>query len=314
MNSIKPTKLNVVVSVVIKLFLLLAIALAVYALLRQFDMIVMPAIIKWQYGVVLLILQVFIVYLAAMSWKLLLISTTEIKLSIAEAASHVGLVLVGKYIPGKVWGSLLKVWVLQKRDKNVPSLVGVVCLEQIVGIHSAFIIGGIVYFKPMHELFVLYIAAAVLSILFFRQFLQIGLKLTAHMLKRLKDNLYQAQEISNNLSLNKLLIIYVCNIVHWAVTGAVIAVMAQTVGMDLTGQQFINIACASVLSILVGFLAFFSPGGIGVREVAFVSIVGASIGYDLSVTLSMLYRVWLIIIDSLWGIFSYLYCRSNDDL
>ena len=93
------------------------------------------------------------------------------------------------------------------------------------------------------------------------------------------------------------------NVVSWLGYGLAFALFARGVTPQITGEPTLFIA-AYAASYLIGFLAIFSPGGLGVREAALsVILVGlGAAGQGDAVILGVTSRLWLTVLEVLPGL------------
>ena len=66
-----------------------------------------------------------------------------------------------------------------------------------------------------------------------------------------------------------------------------------------------------VLAWIIGFLAFFTPGGLGVRETVLVLMLNLYLPVYISAVLAILSRVWWIIGELVWVLFSFVWNRFD---
>lgn len=89
----------------------------------------------------------------------------------------------------------------------------------------------------------------------------------------------------------------------WVLNGLVLsslywAFLGAEIGLDVVATMVL----ATVAGVTIGFLAFFAPGGIGVREAVISAVLVTVMPADRAVMVSLLFRVWLVALDGVLGI------------
>jgi len=110
-------------------------------------------------------------------------------------------------------------------------------------------------------------------------------------------------------------LLWMVTVIHalsWVGYGVAFSWFAAGVTPDVSGNPLLFIAVFTV-SYLIGYLALFSPGGLGVREVALVALlVGlGTAGSGDAVVLGATSRVWLTVLEVAPGLISLLWLTPN---
>jgi uncharacterized membrane protein YbhN (UPF0104 family) len=117
--------------------------------------------------------------------------------------------------------------------------------------------------------------------------------------KALGSRQFNTSAIVSYREYSVLLLIY-CLI--WLLSGIVFSCLSFAfLNMEGAPTLVVLLVFVNTVSILSGFLAFFSPGGLGVREVVGASMLSTAMPLGDAVILVTLYRVWLIATDLIGG-------------
>jgi uncharacterized membrane protein YbhN (UPF0104 family) len=81
-------------------------------------------------------------------------------------------------------------------------------------------------------------------------------------------------------------------------SAALLAVLARTLGIGF--DSFAILLAANAASWAAGFIVIGAPGGLGVREVAFVALAGAALGESGALLLIGIFRIVTFLGDTLF--------------
>lgn len=209
---------------------------------------------------------------------------------------------LGRYLPGKVWSiGALGVLASQEGVSGVAA-AGAAILGTALNIGAGFAVAviagaeGVDRVYPGLRTFALVGTAAFL----------LGVALLPALLPVVLDRYAQWRGVSvaeQQLSRRTVWIAALINATSWIGYGLAFALFAKGVLPQLTISPAVFIA-AYAASYLVGFLALFSPGGFGVRELALTAILVAlgAAGRGDAVLLGATSRVWLTVLEVLPGL------------
>lgn len=94
-----------------------------------------------------------------------------------------------------------------------------------------------------------------------------------------------------------LVLCLVCCVAFFVVAAALIDALAHALGVDV--PSFAMLLAASAASWAAGFVVIGAPGGLGVRELAFVALAGGAIGETRALLLIGLFRIVTFLGDTL---------------
>jgi uncharacterized membrane protein YbhN (UPF0104 family) len=99
-------------------------------------------------------------------------------------------------------------------------------------------------------------------------------------------------------------------ILAWLIVGGSYCLVGAMILSELPSvAEAFTIGGACCLGVIAGFLAFFAPGGIGVREALSTSIMAAVIPLDQALAIAICFRIWTTFTDLLGGVLALMCCR-----
>ena len=256
-----------------------------------------------------LLLQATASLLFILAWKLLLGAHAPRKFNFAECAAHLGITLLGKYLPGKIWGLIGRTYLLSNKGVSKSEAMGLLLGDQFITFYTGIMVGAVAmcaYFN--RELAIPLLALSLFAIPIignsYNKIITWLMKYLGRWLKKVSSATeLQETEISGSTFIR-------CSIVyllHWIATAAVLIMLFYPlISEDLAPASSLIIA-AIPLAMLTGFLAIWAPGGIGVREAVIIGILVLSLPLDVAIALALSYRLICIIIDLCFGLFTLVY-------
>jgi len=242
---------------------------------------------RWFIASIFLLLGVYL--MGGFGWTLVL-RMLGVKIAGAKGVSIFLLSLFGRYIPGGVWSALSRVYLC--RLEGIPdsrSAVSVL-LEQTYPVVSAGLVFAVsLLFWDDTGPVLRVLPALVLLPLFFvflhpRPFLKIVNPVLAK---------FGRGPIHLSLSFNQMLILAGYYSLQWVVTGGAFYLFIRA--FYPLGGYYIPILCGIyAISFTAGYLAFFMPAGLGVREGVLTILLSLFIPMPVAIGVSLLSRLWLI--------------------
>lgn len=226
---------------------------------------------------------------AVMSWRRYLQAYTRQDPGWLMAMRQVGLLLVGKYVPGGVVGFVARMY----DEPDVPRLrlfwAGLA--EQAVAIAMSLALGGVLYLTASrHNLWwtCLIILLPLLGVA--------GVWLLHRLAARLPWVLRHVavSELPDGWKLLSAIVVQIVQQLVWVVLVAVL--VRELFGLDVYAA--LGVAGAFWWGVALGMLAVFVPGGIGVREVALVGLASIWLDTTQAILLSALLRLLSTILDA----------------
>ena len=203
----------------------------------------------------------------------------------------------GKYLPGKIWLFLGRVYFYESKGKSKKSVSvalyfeaatllvagGLICLaalllfEEMGAVHSNKILGWLV------------IACILLAFIF----------LHPRVLQKILNwvlVLFKREPLVLSISYwNILWVLFYC-ILSWVVGGIGFYLFVDAV-YPLSSHYILFLTGALAVSNTLGLIAIFAPGGLGVREGVLVYLLSFVTPVPVAVILSVLTRIWMTLIE-----------------
>lgn len=281
----------------------LGLLLCVYALWRARgvagDAIGRMGFITW---VVVALLLAAGWWLAVMAWRRYVQAYVGQALAWRVAIRQIGLLLVGKYVPGGVFGFLARLYDAPTAPRERLFWAG--SAEQATGVAMPIALGGALYLTGRQENPVWLCSVLLLPVLAIT-----GLRLLHHFasgLPCLRSHVAGSQAPA----WRHLYAAVSLQLIQQAVWAALLAVLVHTL-FGINGYAALGIAGGFCLAIAAGMLAVFAPGGIGVREAALIGLASPWLGTTQAIFLSALLRILSSVMDVGAGVMAALSGRKQ---
>jgi glycosyltransferase 2 family protein len=251
----------------------------------RWDLLLLSAILVWLDFVILILL-----------WRLILVQVGNRRLRFWRAYRVWFLSNFGKYVPGKVWALMGMVYLLKDEGyAAAPVLVSAV-LNQALSIVSGSILAVIVLgvgafggLPPWFLVAIVAIAALALYPPFLQRLINLGLRWV------------RRDPVEIPLSFGTIAILFICYLGTWIIYGGAFWLLLVSIGVPAAGS-IMKIVAIFTASYLVGFLALFVPGGLGVREGALALLADPILPTGLAAPVAVLSRIWLTVTELIGAI------------
>ncbi|MBS0214177.1 MAG: flippase-like domain-containing protein [Proteobacteria bacterium] len=225
---------------------------------------------------------------AVLAWRQYLLACTGHDPGWRMSARQLGLLLVGKYVPGGVFGFLARMYDHAGAPRHRLLWAGLA--EQMVAVAMSIAVGGVLYATAVLRDLAwacLVIPLPLIAIL--------GLWLLRHSTAWLPW-LRRHEILSLRFPWRKLLIAASMQLIQQLAWAALVILLAcELYGVD--GYAASGVAGAFLLAVAAGMLAIFAPGGIGVREAALVGLASRWIGTEQAIFITALLRILNTLLD-----------------
>ena len=286
------------------IILLSALVVAITVLKSNLGRLYLPEVLWKKYLFLAVVGQLMFWYLSSFAWAASVKSFTGVSLGALRGFIQSNVVAVGKYLPGKVWGILNRSIDLKRQGLTNPQTLLVSYLDQVLLLHAGVLVGGVAY--AYHEGWLwATLLLAVASIVLMPLFHTLLTRITANGLQPPVGGF----AINKQLTVARYAALIFLYSASWIAAGWVFSCLYFWLyGFHL--QLVPVLISANAFGILAGFLAFFAPGGIGVREAGSVAILNYYIPVEQALVLVLLYRVWTIGTDIIGGGVSFMLSRE----
>jgi glycosyltransferase 2 family protein len=253
---------------------------------------------------VLMVLAMQIVFhgMATELWRRVVVLLTGRNVGFISSYVQLAAVAVGKYVPGKVWGFLARAGEMHRQKIPVRDAVIGSILEQMLLLGSAVLVAAFAaalalpQYRPYFVFAIVISLASVIVLAFKGQ--KIALWITS---KRQGVTLPAPTTKVHPVRLMELVLGYTA---LWLVSGAIFStIFFALFDAQVSIERVAILVLGNTLGVLIGFFAFFVPGGIGVREAVATIVAGSLLPVGELLIAAVVYRAWMVAIDGLNAIF-----------
>lgn len=225
---------------------------------------------------------------------------------------------MGRYLPGKVWQIVGMVYLGQREGVRPEAGVWAALLAQVLAVLSGILVFfvslilepqrmltpfleniGLEHFSPY---WLLLPVAAVLALIHPK----ILEKITNWLLKLLKR-----EPIKFALSYPGLLVFFLLYILSWMFYGVTFHLFLASIH-PIPLQDWIAVTGSFSAAYIVGLLALFVPGGLGVREGLLALFLTSLVGAGVAVALSFGQRLWFTLVELTLVLISVIFFRRKN--
>jgi uncharacterized membrane protein YbhN (UPF0104 family) len=258
--------------------------------------------ISYGYLILSFVFHMITLVLFSKSWCMVL-NALGFEINIRQGLKISYLANLGRYIPGKFWQLFGMIYLLKQVNVGKKTAFASWALSWVYGIPPAFLLGGIsalFYGDLLSGLFggifnnKLYIALFIFSVLlisvlfiFIPEYSIKLLNLILKLLKREKANF----EFKKIMALK----VYMTYFLSWVIYGLAFHFLIK--GLDINSQIPFMVGLGSfILAYILGLLALFSPGGLGIRELVLNAMLTPYFG-PVAAGIVVAARVWSLVAE-----------------
>lgn len=229
--------------------------------------------------------------LAAASWRRYLHAYTGQLPGWGMAVRQLGLLLVGKYVPGGVFGFLARMYDQTNAPRKQLFWAGL--SEQAVGVGMPLALGGALYLAASRH------NVAWLALILFLPLLAIaGIRLLHRLAAYLPWLRLHVLPPPPWRRLLPATLLQVTQLLAWV---ALVAMLSRQLhGLD--GLASLGIAGAFLLAVAAGMIVMVVPGGIGVRETTLIGLSSHWLGISQAIFLTAFLRLLSSLLDVFAGL------------
>ena len=309
MTDSSATKERPLVKAAVIVLLAVGICLASISLLDRYSQLELKLITSGQYFWYAVLLQIVGLTLFVFAWYTLLKAQRVYSFSLIEASAHIGVTLVGKYFPGKIWGLVGRSYLLTKKNVNANSAANLLLADQFLTFYSGLAIGAIALLTLVNNILAIaaIVLAAVITPFVLHSYSGIAnflLEKLSSFSSHLRTNMATGIVELNNAALAGSLLVYIA---HWLTISCVLALLFYPLLETEFSLNVLLLIAAIPLAMLAGFVALWAPAGIGVREAVIIAILSANLPLDLATSVALVYRLICVLNDVAMGIIALVY-------
>lgn len=260
----------------------------------------------------LLVLQLAFWGILALGWSQILRTFGTYNTPFVVCFWHQMLVMLGKYVPGKIWGIVARGGELKSGGNRLSQVVGTASLEQMLSLHSGMVVAALILplLFPGIETVVL-AAVAVLTLPIAARFSGVGLRLIGVLASRLGRE--TSEPVGTKIAAGRYAVLICIYGALWIIVGLIFTnLYAIFVDSHVTMKTLFALMLSSTAGIMAGFLALFAPAGIGVREGVTVGLLLPYMPAEHAVLLAVVSRLWQVTSDAVGGTLGFLLARYRE--
>lgn len=288
-------------------FLVVALLGAAWAIVSQWDSISSALVqLPWYVVVIGVVIAIVYVYITMLSWREVLVDLGS-HLSVADAGRLFFISQLGKYVPGGVWNYLAVVEM--GADHEIPrrrSLSAMV-VSVLISIVTAGLLAlpGIAFtgvFNPEQRVWFL-VLIPVVACLLVPRVLNSLISVALRIAKR--------PQLEQPLTIRGVLRSSAWALVGWLLAGTLVWLLSIHLGMPATFESFLLAAGGYSLSWALGFIVFFMPAGLGVREVVLAVMLAGQLEPGALIVVVLMARVLSTLGDIALGLWQLAVSRKK---
>lgn len=223
------------------------------------------------------------------------------KISFMQGFNHLALATLGKYFPGKIWGMVARVSSMQKQGISSQHSVQATLNEQYLLLHASAIVSATLFFaiSPSVIAFSLCLCA-ILTVFVIGPLQKIVIEILDWLLTKFRR---QELQYVAPLKPRQLIALLAGYVVVWLVIGLMFSSVYYMLFPNRPIVTFVmRLVLANTIGVTLGFFAFFSPGGLGVREAVTSSFLVSQLSIEDALLVSVVFRLWIVVSELLSGI------------
>jgi len=237
--------------------------------------------------------------LLSIAWQQTILRLSNKSQNLADCFTQLTMVMVGKYIPGKVWGMLARGMHLKTTGLDYAESLVATYVEQILFVHTGITLGSLAWYLVTGSgLWALLGIVSMLGILLVPALNTWLFSTGNRIIRRWLADKVRLPDTPTTLNMADYVRLYLLYTLHWLADLAIPSAVFLVVSPQWpTTDLLLLLAGANAFGIIVGFFAFFAPGGIGVREGVIVGLMLAYMPLQDAMLFVLAYRLWLVIAD-----------------
>ncbi len=288
--------LRPLLSIVIVLLAVIGLYLAVRGLPVGMLGDIRPKRIAWWTVPLIALLQFVFLYIATDIWRQLVRILTGTKVTLWSSYMQLAVVTVGKYVPGKVWGFIARAGEMHRHQ--IPVHLSIMCsvVEQMLLVTGALLVAIPAAMIALPDYRIIIVVIGVFLLLATIAASSRIPALTRWLMRR--RNIQDIPEQLPEYHVRGVLKFALAYGMMWILTGLIFSIIYFSLfDAPITYVGVAALILANTVGIVLGFFAFFVPGGIGVREAVATFILAGFIPVREALLAAVCYRAWLILID-----------------
>jgi uncharacterized membrane protein YbhN (UPF0104 family) len=255
-----------------------------------------------------LLAEIASILCGAMAWRMIANGFTGSHLSLPEATSHQGMILVSKYVPGKFWGLIGRWAAMIEKGASTKAIAEATLLEQTIVLATGCVMGAGALFYYLPARFIVLVAFILVCLFVFRKPL-VAFLIWMCSKMGFQGSLRGLRVRLRERGLSDTMRATAAVAIQWGLACTAYLFVLRAVNVSLSAMDALLVASTLPAAVVAGFLVVIAPGGVGVREGVLAVMLAPILGFELAVLSSLIYRFLTVARDILFGVYSVLFMR-----
>lgn len=239
-------------------------------------------------------------------WKVMLAGMGE-RISLFNATSVLGVSQIGKYVPGKLWFAVGRMYLAKRHGISEAKTAVSALIETGFALLTAVLLFGLAaLFLPRYgipkQVYLSFLLIPFCLVVIYPPVLN---RIVGFLLRRLRQPVFDI-----NLSLGRILALTGLYVLMWLVQGVGCFALVSSF-YPLALSQLPMLVGGYALSWILGFVVLVSPAGLGIREGVFSFALRLIVPEPVAIIAALLSRVWLTVAEGLTALFFTLLLRRS---
>jgi uncharacterized membrane protein YbhN (UPF0104 family) len=207
-----------------------------------------------------------------------------------------------KYIPGKVWSYAMQMALVDRTSLPISAVLYVNVFLVLSSSFIALVIGGLYFCLSSHLVGgIVAVPATIAVLLAYLFFLLFNGRFSA-ILIRFSERILRRSIAWFELSLPDMVRVQGLTLLASVLMGLSALLGSRGIGFSVDPREAIAVSVGFIFADTVGFLAFFAPGGLGVREGVFYFLLAEFGAGSLALLLPIVMRLISMLVDAILGL------------
>ena len=261
----------------------------------------MPTHFAVRYFLVGVVLHLIYWILNGLCWRATIFWCANVRLHFIQSLSHIAMATLGKYFPGKIWGMIARASSLVQMGVTTKQSIYATLNEQYLILYSGCLMSAVLWSVIDTTVYSVLLAVAVCAAVV----LIVPMQETIFRLasRFIKVSWTQSPDGTVLLTFKRMMMLLSVYCLIWLLLGLVFScVYYAFFNAQPSVAMILRFIVANTIGTSIGFFAFFSPGGLGVREAITTSLLVSQMSLEEAVLLSLMFRLWIVAFELIGGI------------
>ena len=247
-----------------------------------------------------LVIMLLTLLLLPMSWRVVL-KGFNIKLSFTKSYIFMNISQLGKYLPGKLWIFIGQTYYIAKEGKSKTLGFFSTIVQTLISVTSGMTVYFIIHLLIGDtDVLADYWFVFLFVPLFFFAALPSCQRLVLWLISKIREK----KTMFVTMPYSSIISAFVLMLLYWLITGLAFYIMARS-AYAVSFEILPLMTSAMAIAWVIGFLAFFSPSGLGIREGFLIVILRNAMPLEQAIVISFLSRIWFVLCDLTNGLIAW---------